>query len=104
MVLEELPVELVTASSGAEALQRALAFRPHIVILDLGLPDMDGYAVLEHLREVNDLSSTRFIALSGRSMPEDQDRMRAAGFHHQMVKPADVRQLLELVRSCGIQE
>ncbi len=103
MLLQELPIEIVTAQSGAEALERALAFRPHVVIMDLGLPDMDGYAVLEHLRQAEDLRSTRFIALSGRSMPADQDRMRTAGFHHQLVKPANASQLIELLRTCGVQ-
>jgi two-component system CheB/CheR fusion protein len=103
MLLQGLSIEVVTACSGGEALERALAFLPQVVIMDLGLPDMDGYAVLEHLQQVEDLRSTRFIALSGRSMPADQDRMRAAGFHHQLVKPADATQLIELLRSCGVQ-
>jgi two-component system, chemotaxis family, CheB/CheR fusion protein len=104
MLLAELPMEIVTARSGAEAIERARATLPHIVLLDLGLPDMDGYAVLEHLKQAEALRSTRFIALSGRSMPEDQERMRAAGFHHQLVKPAKIKELIELLRSCGVED
>ena len=49
MLLDGHELEVVTAQSGAEALERARATRPQVVVLDLGLPDMDGYAVLEHM-------------------------------------------------------
>jgi two-component system, chemotaxis family, CheB/CheR fusion protein len=98
MLLDGHGLEVVTAKTGAEAVERALALRPQVVVLDLGLPDMDGYAVLEHLKAVEDLRSTRFIALSGRSSSEDQQRMREAGFHHQLVKPADLERLIELIK------
>jgi two-component system CheB/CheR fusion protein len=103
MLLSELPIEVVTAASGAEAIERALASLPHVVIMDLGLPDMDGYAVLEHLKGAEGLAGTHFIALTGRSLPEDLQTMRGAGFHHQLVKPADISQLMDVLKSCGIQ-
>jgi two-component system CheB/CheR fusion protein len=99
MVLDGHEIEVTTASSGAEAVERARSTRPEVVVLDLGLPDMDGYAVLEHLQALEHLRGARYIALTGRSSQEDRQRMREAGFHHQLVKPAEIEQLLELIRS-----
>jgi two-component system, chemotaxis family, CheB/CheR fusion protein len=97
MLLDGHELEVATAKSGAEAVERALALRPDVVVLDLGLPDMDGYAVLEHLKAIEDLRGTRFIALTGRSGRGELQRMREAGFHHQLVKPPDLQQLIELI-------
>jgi two-component system CheB/CheR fusion protein len=97
MLLAGHELEVATAKSGAEAVERARATRPEVVVLDLGLPDMDGYAVLEHLQAIEDLRGARFIALSGRSSREDQQRMREAGFHYQLVKPPDLEHLIELI-------
>jgi CheY-like chemotaxis protein len=91
-------VDVATARSGAEALEQAMATEPHVVVLDLGLPDVDGYTVLEHLKELDALRATRFIALTGRSGHEERERMKEAGFHHQLVKPPDFGHLLELIK------
>jgi two-component system CheB/CheR fusion protein len=90
--------EVATARSGAEALERAAQTEPHVVVLDLGLPDVDGYAVLEHLKALETLRATRFIALTGRGGREEQARMREAGFHHQLLKPPDFNLLIDLIK------
>ena len=97
-LLEPHDVDVATAKSGSEALERAMAMQPHVVVLDLGLPDVDGYAVLEHLKTLEPLRATRFIALTGRSGREEQLRMREAGFHHQLVKPPDFNHLIDLIK------
>jgi two-component system CheB/CheR fusion protein len=98
MVLDGQELEVTTANSGAQAVEYARATRPEVVVLDLGLPDMDGYAVLEHLQAIEDLRGARFIALTGRSSSEDRQRMKEAGFHHQLVKPAEIEHLINLIR------
>jgi CheY-like chemotaxis protein len=98
MFLEERGIDAAAARTGAQALERAAALRPDVVVLDLGLPDMDGYAVLEHLRAIEELRGTRFIALTGRTGREDQQRMREAGFHHQLSKPTNLEKLVELIQ------
>jgi CheY-like chemotaxis protein len=90
-------LQVATANSGAEALQRAREQEPHAVILDLGLPDIDGYTVLAQLKQMPALGATTFIALTGHSSREDQLRMREAGFDHHFVKPADLTRLVEVV-------
>jgi CheY-like chemotaxis protein len=91
-------VQVTTAHSGAEALLEAQQHAPHAVILDLGLPDIDGYAVLEHLKQLPALRGSVFIALTGRSASADVQRTREAGFDHHFVKPADVARLQNVLR------
>jgi signal transduction histidine kinase/CheY-like chemotaxis protein len=89
--------EVFTANTGAEAMECAREHTPHVVILDLGLPDVDGYAVLEHLKEMPALREATFIALTGRSGPSAVRRALDAGFDYHFVKPADIAQLREAV-------
>jgi CheY-like chemotaxis protein len=89
--------QVFTANTGAEAMQCAREQSPHVVILDLGLPDVDGFAVLEHLKEMPNLRESTFIALTGRSGPSELRRTRDAGFAHHFVKPADITQLRDAV-------
>jgi CheY-like chemotaxis protein len=98
ILLEAQNIDVATAKSGAEALERAIATQPQVIVLDLGLPDVDGYAVLEHLKSLEPLRATRFIALTGRSGREELQRMREAVFHHQLVKPPDFNHLLDLIK------
>ncbi len=97
--LEQHGIDVQTARTGARAVELATTLRPDVVILDLGLPDMDGYAVLEHLKANQELRGARFIALTGRSGREDQRQMVEAGFHWQVTKPADLQHLVQLVRA-----
>jgi CheY-like chemotaxis protein len=83
-----------TVADGPEALALVKDFRPDIAILDIGLPVMDGYELATHLRE--ELKHpVRFIALSGYGQPTDQARSAAAGFEQHLVKPVDLKSLLE---------
>ena len=72
-------------------------FAPDVVLLDIGLPMMDGYQVARRLREVAETSASCLIALTGYGQPADRERARAAGFDHHLTKPADPDALLALV-------
>ena len=76
----------------AEALERAAALDPEIVLLDIGLPGMDGYEVARLLRTRG--SSARLVALTGYGQPEDVRRAEDAGFDAHLVKPVDLKHLL----------
>ena len=82
---------------GNEALASAPVFAPDVVLLDIGLPMMDGYQVARRLREVTATRASCLIALTGYGQPADRDRARAAGFDHHLTKPADPDALLALV-------
>ena len=89
--------EVRTAYSGPAALEAAAAFRPDAVVLDIGLPGLDGYQVAERLRRDPALKDALLIAASGYGQEEDKRRSREAGFDHHLVKPVDLRKLQEIL-------
>jgi CheY-like chemotaxis protein len=85
--------DVQVAFSGREALERIDSFEPDVVLLDIGLPQMDGYELAERLRAIPKLRGVRLIALTGYGQAEDQQRARAAGFDNHVVKPLNVLSL-----------
>ncbi len=81
------------AHDGYAALDAARSFRPETIILDLGLPGLDGYQVAEQLRADNNFRQTRLIALSGYGQADDRRRSNEVGFDQHLVKPVDYRDL-----------
>jgi CheY-like chemotaxis protein len=89
--------KVATAHDGLEALETARAFGPDVILLDLGLPGMDGYGVARTLRSEGYLARTRLIALSGYGQPEDRKRTHDAGFDHHLMKPVKFQTLLSAI-------
>jgi CheY-like chemotaxis protein len=85
------------AYDGASALPLADLHTPDVVLLDIGLPGMDGYEVAARLREHAALHETILIALTGYGQPEDRERTRRAGFSHHLLKPVDTDALREML-------
>jgi CheY-like chemotaxis protein/two-component sensor histidine kinase len=75
-----------TACDGVTALAEATRFKPHVVLLDIGMPGMDGYQVAQQLR-VRESSSMIVIAITGYGQPDDRGRAKAAGFTDHLTKP-----------------
>jgi CheY-like chemotaxis protein len=96
--LEMLGLEALSAGDGAAALAAARTFLPDVVLLDIGLPDMDGYAVARALRADGEVGRARLIALTGWGAEEDRRRAMAAGFDHHLTKPVDLAVLEDLLR------
>jgi signal transduction histidine kinase/DNA-binding response OmpR family regulator len=82
---------------GPSALEHAEAFRPDLVLLDIGLPGMDGYEVARCMRQNETLRRTMLAALTGYGRAEDHKLSEAAGFDHHLVKPVQMKQLDELL-------
>ncbi len=81
--------EIRVAHDGPAALQQAREFSPQVVLLDIGLPGMDGYEVLRRLRELPQMRGALLVALTG--FGQQRDRQRAlAGFDEHLVKPVDL--------------
>jgi signal transduction histidine kinase len=78
-----------TAFCGSEALERAGTFRPNVVLLDIGLPGLDGYEVAKRLRELDSADSMCLVAITGYGQEADRQRARAAGFAEHLVKPIE---------------
>jgi two-component system CheB/CheR fusion protein len=93
MLLELSGHEVRTASDGPGALTAASEFRPDVILLDIGLPGMDGYEVAGRLRTDPALRGVRLIALTGWGQDTDRERSRGAGFDLHLVKPVDPAEL-----------
>jgi two-component system CheB/CheR fusion protein len=90
--------EVLVARSGPTALDVAPAFQPHVVLLDIGLPGMDGYQVAERLRGLPEFKSVLLCALTGHTPSgADEDRPQQAGFDHHFVKPVNLKKLSALL-------
>ncbi len=85
------------AHDGIAALAAAAEHHPRFVLLDIGLPGMDGYEVARRLREQSGAQMPHLIAVTGYGRAEDRERTRAAGFDRHLVKPLDLDQLRELL-------
>lgn len=96
-LLEALGATVSVALDGYAALDRIERFAPDTVVLDLGMPDMDGFEVARRIRQLPRHASTTLIALTGLSQQQDRNRSRAAGFDHHLVKPANVDALRDLL-------
>jgi signal transduction histidine kinase/CheY-like chemotaxis protein len=77
------------AHGGVEALSTAREFAPNVMILDLGMPEMDGYAVARAVRSDPKFATTRLIALSGYGQADDRRRTAESGFDEHLVKPVE---------------
>ncbi len=89
--------QVEVAHEGRRALDLARTFAPEVVLCDLGLPGMDGFAVARAFRSDPALRSAHLVALSGYSQPEDRRRSAQAGFDRHLGKPVDLELLDELL-------
>jgi CheY-like chemotaxis protein len=89
--------ETRVAHDPSSAIREALELKPQVAILDIGLPGMTGYELLELLRDKPELSECRFIALTGHAEPTDRRRSLEAGFQLHLSKPFDLRAVLSAV-------
>lgn len=85
--------DVLTASSGPEALKIAVELPPDVVLLDIGLPEMTGYEVARRMRKDSRLKDVVLIAISGYGQPRDRLLSREAGFDEHLVKPVNLEQL-----------
>ncbi len=81
------------ARDGAEGIEKARAFSPHVIFCDIGLPTLDGYEVARAIRADPALAKARLIALTGYASPEDIAQSKAAGFDRHLAKPPRIGQL-----------
>jgi CheY-like chemotaxis protein len=97
MMLELLGADVVVAYNGHDALAHFAESAPSAVLLDIGMPGMDGYEVARTIRERGDAHRPVIVALTGWGQESDRKRSREAGFDHHLVKPADLRTLEALL-------
>jgi signal transduction histidine kinase/ActR/RegA family two-component response regulator len=99
MLLKLQGHETRTAADGEDAVQQAVEFCPQVILLDIGLPKLDGYEVCRTIRKHRDGSQPIVIALTGWGQEEDRRKSREAGFDSHVVKPVDCAQLMQMIES-----
>ena len=97
MVLRVSGHDVRLAHDGPGALQLSREFRPELVLLDIGLPGMDGYEVARRMRQMPETIGAMLVAQTGWGQEEDRRRSRAAGFHDHLIKPLDPGDLQSLL-------
>src|SRR5262249_19296206 len=98
-LLQLLGHEVRTEYSAEGALAHVRGFDPHLVLLDIGLPRIDGYEVARRMRTAS--PTRRLIALSGYGRNEDQQRSAEAGFDAHLIKPVDLAELRRVIASAS---
>jgi CheY-like chemotaxis protein len=100
-ILELNGHEVRVAYSGAEGLRIASEWRPEIGVLDIGIPDLNGYELCRGIRERCLDAQPLLIACTGWGQQEDMERAREAGFDHHLVKPVDPEAVLRLLKQAS---
>jgi CheY-like chemotaxis protein len=98
MLVRLLGHEVAMGRDGLEAVEAVKRFRPEVVLMDLGMPNLNGYDAAKQIRELPNGGPLLLVATTGWGHAEDRERTRAAGFDHHLVKPIDpeaIRQLLD---------
>jgi CheY-like chemotaxis protein len=89
MILKLGGHETASVYTAVDALQHAATFKPDVVLLDIGLPGMDGYEVAQKMRELPGLRNIRLVAVTGYGRSDDRRRAREAGFDDHLTKPVE---------------
>jgi signal transduction histidine kinase len=101
LLLELQGHEVCVANSGQAALDLAAERTPDAILLDIGMPGMNGYEVARRLRQQPAFAQTLLIAITGYGRASDHEQTQAAGFDHHLVKPIDYDKLQALLASCS---
>jgi PAS domain S-box-containing protein len=99
MILEFLGADVRIARDGAEALDAVESYDPSVVLLDIGMPGMNGYDVARAIRTRFPRQRPTLVALTGWGQEDDRRRAREAGFDHHLIKPAEIGVLQALLAS-----
>ena len=97
MLLQVSGHEVRVVYSGQDALETAAEYQPDIILLDIGMPGMDGYEVARRLRAHTQLEKVKVIALTGYGQDADRLQSQEAGFDYHLVKPVEGQKLQEVL-------
>src|SRR5262245_51781571 len=97
-ILKGSPYEIVEASHGQEALEKIRKEKPDLVLLDIDMPLLDGFAVVRHIREDACLADLPVLAVTAFAMEGDREKALATGFTDYVTKPVQARMLRKQVR------
>jgi CheY-like chemotaxis protein len=96
-ILEGRGYRVIIAENGEEGIKKAKAEQPHLILMDIQIPRMDGYEAARLIKKDTTTSAIKIIAVTSLAMKGDREKIMAAGFDGYMVKPLDTRELARLV-------
>ena len=99
ILLKLLGADVHVEYDGEAALRAVAAYRPTVVLLDIGMPGMDGHEVARQIRQQPEFDEVTLIALTGWGQEEDRRDSRSAGFEYHLIKPADIGAIETLLSS-----
>ncbi len=97
LVVKILGNEVRKAADGVEAIRVAEEFKPELILMDIGMPLMNGYEAARHIRQQPWGTAMTLVALTGWGQDEDRRKAKEAGFDHHLVKPAEPTELQRLL-------
>ena len=97
LFLKESGHDVRIASDGPAAIEAALDYRPELVLMDIGLPMLNGFEVAQRLRQHAELQNVVLVAITGYGQEKDRERAHEAGFDYHLVKPADFREVQRIL-------
>jgi PAS domain S-box-containing protein len=100
-LLDEMGHQAITTQEASRIVPLALQHRPDVIVLDIGLPGVDGYELARMIKRQPELASTRLVAHTGYGSPEDRKKALDAGFDAHLVKPAELDDLEAALRGIG---
>lgn len=100
-LLEALGFDCTYVTTGEDAIARAATFRPHAVLMDIGLPGIDGYNAARRIRSLPEGGRITVIAVTGWGAPRDVVRGVEAGMTHHLTKPVDIKLLTAILKEIG---
>lgn len=100
-LLEKRGAEVTTLEGGKEVVALLARFRPHVLLIDIGMPDEDGYSLIRRIRQLSEGAGGKIpaISLTAHAREEDRDRALAAGFQNHLPKPVELASLIASIRA-----
>jgi two-component system cell cycle response regulator DivK len=97
-ILKKHNYQVIEAVDGEEAIAKAIAYRPALILMDISIPKIDGYEATRRLKERPDFKDTPIIAFTAHAMKEDQEKALEAGCNGYISKPINVREFPEQIK------
>ncbi|NWF98607.1 MAG: response regulator [Nitrospirae bacterium] len=98
-VLKNKGYQMIEAEDGEQAIEKAIAESPNLILLDISLPKLSGYEVAKKLKEMDEFKDIPIIAFTAHAMKGDREKVLIAGFEGYISKPVNVRELPNQIKS-----
>ena len=98
-ILKNNGFNMIEASDGEEALEKAMKHKPHLILMDISIPKIDGYEVAKRLKDQDEFKDIPIVALTAHAMKGDRENFISFGFEGYISKPINIHDLPKQVRS-----